>query len=559
MTKKMLRLLCGCVMLTVLVSCGNKGRTIVAEAEMNVVPLPVEYNFGEGYFTLSSATVVYDATEGTVPDVDKAVMALQRYSKDFLGKELAAEKGSRDAHGIVLLADTTVAPEGYVLSVSEDRIEISASSAQGLFYAMQTLRQLVPAECYGAKDIAKIKLPSVTIHDQPEFEYRSALLDVARHFMTVDEVKTFIDIIALHKGNNCHIHLTDDQGWRIEIKKYPELTQIGSQRKETVIGHNTPEYDGTPYGGFYTQEEIKDIVAYAADNFINVIPELDLPGHMQAALATYPRLGCRGADYPYEVRTKWGVSKEVLCAGNPEVYEFLENVLTEMMELFPSKYFHIGGDECPKDEWKACAKCQAHIKAEGLKDEFELQSFVTDTIERFLNAHGRQLIGWEEIVAGGVSKTAIIMHWCYDGMADVAIEQGNRMIMCPLSHCYLDYYQSPDSVKQPGYGRYIPIDTAYSYDPYTGLTTEQRKQAWGVQGNVWTEYACNMDEVTYLLLPRFAALAEVGWTYVNRDFSDFCRRMSSMRKLYDFYGWNYGSRQIFGEGETLDYVPVKKD
>ena len=558
MKKNMIRIFLGCLMITALLSCGNKGRTVVAEAEMNVVPLPVEYTFSEGEFTLTPATVIYDASTTNLPDMDKVLKACQRYSKDWFGKELATKKGNGDSKGIVLLADVAIPQEGYQLKVTNDQIVIASSTAQGLFYGLQSLRQMVPAECYGATDIAKIKLPCVTINDEPKFEYRCALLDAARHFMTVDEVKSLIDIIALHKGNTFHFHITDDQGWRIEIKKYPELTQIGSQRKETVIGHNTPEYDGTPYGGFYTQDEIKEIVAYAADNFVNVIPELDLPGHMQAALATYPRLGCRGADYPYEVRTKWGVSKEVLCAGNDEIYEFLENVLTEMMELFPYKYFHIGGDECPKDEWKECPKCQARIKAEGLKDEFELQTFVMDTIEKFLNAHGREIIGWEEIVQGGVSKTAIIMHWRYDDMANIAMENGNRMIMCPLSHCYLDYFQSPDSIKQPGYGHYIPIDTAYSFDPYKGLTDDQKKQIWGVQSNAWTEYACNMDEVTYMFLPRYAALAEVGWTYDNRDFNDFCRRMGSLRKLYDFYGWNYGSRQIFGDNEKLDYTPIRK-
>ena len=274
-----------------LVSCGNKGRTVVAEAEMNVVPLPVEYAFSDGAFTLTPSTIIYDASTTELPDMDKVVKALQRYSKDWFGKELAFKKGNSDSKGIVLTADVAIDPEGYMLTINQDRIEIRGSSARGLFYGLQTLRQLVPAECYGANDIAKIKLPCVTINDKPKFEYRCALLDVARHFMTVDEVKSFIDIIALHKGNKFHWHLTDDQGWRIEIKKYPELTQIGSQRKETVIGHNTPEYDGTPYGGFFTQDEIKEIVAYATDNFIEVIPELDLPGHMQAALATYPRLG----------------------------------------------------------------------------------------------------------------------------------------------------------------------------------------------------------------------------------------------------------------------------
>lgn len=537
-----------------MVACSN-GKIVVAEAEMNVVPMPKDYQFTDGTFALTPSLKIVTASDS----LDKVVAAIQRFiGQDIFGKDFKTTTGAKDSKGIVLSIDPSLAPEGYKLTSTPTQILIEGGTAAGVFYGVQTLRQLIPADCYGDKEIGKILMPCIAINDEPAFEYRCGLLDAARHFMTVEDVKSFIDILAMHKDNNFHFHITDDQGWRIEIKQYPELTKIGSQRKETVIGHNTPEYDGTPHGGFYTQEEIKEIVAYAADNFINVIPELDLPGHMQAALATYPHLGCKGDDYPYEVMTKWGVSKNVLCAGNDDIYIFLENVMSEMLELFPSKYFHIGGDECPKDEWKVCPKCQAKIKAEGLKDEKELQSYVTARVEKFLNEHGRQVIGWEEIIEGGVSKDVIVMHWRYDEMGNAAIEQGNKMIMCPLTHCYFDYFQHPDSIQQPGYGHYIPLDTAYSYDPYKNLTDAQRTQIWGVQANAWTEYAKNFDEVTYMFLPRAAAMAEVAWTYDNRNYEDFCRRLASLRKLYDFYGWNYGSRQIFTPEEKLDYQPIQK-
>jgi len=444
--------------------------------------------------------------------------------------------------------DKTLGAEAYTLVIGKKGITISASTPAGAFYARQTLRQMIPAEAITDKTVTAVVLPCCTIKDAPHFAYRGAHLDVCRHFFSVDEVKTYLDILALHKINRFHFHLTEDQGWRIEIKAYPQLTQVGAYRDGTMVGKNWNSDDGIRYGGFYTQEEVKDIVKYAADRFITVIPEIEIPGHALAALASIPELGCRGDHY--EVSKTWGVFPEVFCPGKEETFKFWETVLTEVMELFPSKYIHIGGDECPKDEWKKCPLCQKRIKEEGLKNEAELQSYVTRRVERFLNDHGRQIIGWDEILEGGVTPTATIMSWRGTDGGIAAAQAGNKVIMTPNTYCYLDYYQSRDKQNEPlAIGGYLPVEQCYSFDPYNGLTKDQQPYIIGVQGNLWTEYIATFDHVEYMLLPRLSALAEVAWTYSGKDYDDFLRRLGHLRTYFDAYGWNYG-KHVFKAAET---------
>ena len=364
---------------------------------------------------------------------------------------------------------------------------------------------------------------------------------------------------ALHNMNRLHWHITDDQGWRLEIKKYPKLTEIGSNRTETVIGRNSGEYDGKPYGGFYTQKQAKEIVEYAAERYITVVPEIDLPGHMQAALAAYPELGCTGG--PYEVWRQWGVSEDVLCAGNDQVLKFLEDVYGELIEIFPSEYIHVGGDECPKVRWEKCPKCQARIKTEGLKAdknhtaEDRLQSYCMTRIEEFLNSKGRQIIGWDEILEGDVAPNATVMSWRGMEGGIKAAQLGHDVIMTPTSFCYFDYYQTADTKDEPlGIGGYVPIEKVYSLEPVPAvLTEEQSKHILGAQANLWTEYIHSSEHVEYMVLPRMAALAEVQWTQPEKkDFKDFTKRLARLMKFYQRDGFNY-AKHVFDL--KVDFTP----
>ena len=400
------------------------------------------------------------------------------------------------------------------------------------------------------------------IADAPRFAYRGMHLDVARHFFSVDEVKRYIDVMAIHKLNTLHWHLTDDQGWRIEIKRYPELTAVGSIRKATVVRKEWGTYDGTPYGGFYTQDEIRDVVKYAADRGVTVIPEIDLPGHMLAALTAYPELGCTGG--PYEVWGRWGVADDVLCPGREKTFEFLEGVLTEVMELFPSEYIHIGGDECPKVRWEKCPRCQAKIRQLGLKDDGEhtaehyLQSYVTDRIGKFLAQHGRRIIGWDEILEGRAPSDAVVMSWRGSEGGIAAAKLGHDVIMTPNSHFYFDYYQSLDTDAEPfGIGGYIPMEQVYSYDPaFPELTPEQQKHILGVQANLWTEYVLSDEHLEYMLLPRLAALSEVQWCLPETK--DWNRFIGSFRmdEIYSQMGYEF-AKHIFGVTASYAVDPEK--
>ena len=433
-------------------------------------------------------------------------------------------------------------PEGYELSIDPFEIIIRSQDARGAFYAVQTLLQLFPESIFKKEQTENIlwTVPCVRIVDEPRFPYRGLHLDVARHFFGVEEVKKYIDLLVLHKMNHFHWHLTEDQGWRIEIKKYPKLTEIGAFREGTLVGHYNDQphqFDGKRYGGFYTQEEIKEVVEYANQRFVTIIPEIEMPGHSQAALASYPELGCTGG--PFKVMQKWGVSENVYCPKE-ETFEFLENVLEEVIALFPGKYIHIGGDECPKTRWKESAFCQQLIKKEGLKDEHELQSWFIRKIEKFVNSKGRRIIGWDEILEGGLAPNATVMSWRGVEGGIEAARSGHDVIMTPTSHCYLDYYQSDNPDEPLAIGGLLPLEKVYSYEPVPEeLNESEARHILGTQGNVWTEYIKTFDKVEYMTYPRACALAEIGWTSKNlKDFSDFGTRLTHHLKRFDAIGVN---------------------
>ena len=511
-------------------------------ADFNIIPRPQQVNVSnDAPFTLSAKTVISLGTNSQ--DMKRNANMLASYIEQATGIRPAIGKGKSGA-AIVLTIDKTIAnAEGYKLDADAKQIRIAGASAAGVFYGIQTLRKSLPLVNGKA---SKVSIPAVHIADAPRFAYRGTHLDVSRHFVTADSVRQFIDMLALHNINRFHWHLTDDQGWRIEIKKYPLLTQIGSKRAQTVIGHNSGKYDGKPYSGFYTQKQIRDIVKYAADRYITIVPEIDLPGHMQAALAAYPDMGCTGG--PYEVWQKWGVSDNVLCAGNDKTLTFIDNVLKEITQLFPSKYIHVGGDECPKTQWQKCPKCQARIKAlnleakDGHSAEERLQSYIITHASNYLKSLGRNTIGWDEILEGGLAEGATVMSWRGESGGIAAAKQHHDVVMTPNSYLYFDYYQSLDKDNEPlAIGGYLPLETVYSYEPMPKeLTADEARHIIGVQANIWTEYMPTFKQMQYMALPRLAALSEVQWSQpALKDYNSFTNRLTEFTHLYDRLGYNY--------------------
>ena len=521
-----------------LFSCSSE----VKEASYQIIPIPQEIVMGQGgAFTLANGTkVMYP--EGN-EKMQKNAQFLADYVKELTGNTLQVVAGTEGKGILLQVTPNEAQPEGYQLKVSADKVVIDGGSEAGVFYGIQTLRKSIPA----GQGI-NVSLPAVEINDAPRFSYRGAMLDVSRHFFSMDELKRFIDMLALHNINRFHWHLSEDQGWRIEIKSRPLLTEKGSMRTETVIGRNSGEYDGKPYGGFYTQEQAKEIVAYAAAQHITVIPEIDMPGHMQAALHAYPELGCTGG--PYEVWRQWGVSDDVLCAGNDETLKFIEDVLAEIIEIFPSEYIHVGGDECPKTRWHDCPKCQARIKALGIKGDSKhtaeeyLQSFIINHAEKFLNSKGRQMIGWDETLEGGLAPNATVMSWRGEGGGIEAAKQKHDVIMSPNTYLYFDYYQTKDIDNEPlAIGGYLPLENVYKYEPMPkSLTPEEQKYIVGVQANLWTEYIPTYSQVEYMELPRMAALSEIQWSSADKkNYECFLSRLPQLVNLYDVKGYNYAT------------------
>ena len=532
--------------------------TAEKEANYQVIPLPQEVSLTQGNpFKLNeNVLIAYPENNALLQRNAEFLSEYIQQATNYAPKTKAIAAGEQVKNAIVLGLDPGIAnKEGYVLTTTPEGISINGQTENGVFYGIQTLRKSIPAEAKGAT----VLIPAGEIKDEPRFSYRGMHLDVGRHFFPKEFMKKYIDLLALHNMNTFHWHLTDDQGWRIEIKKYPKLTEIGSQRSRTVIGRNTQEYDNTPYGGFFTQEEAKEIVKYAQERYITVIPEVDLPGHMLAALAAYPEMGCTGG--PYEVCPRWGVFEDVLCIGNDQTMQFLEDVMSEIIEIFPSKYVHIGGDEAPRTRWEKCPKCQARIKAEGLKAdknhtaEDRLQSYCMTRIEEFLNSKGRQIIGWDEILEGDVAPNATVMSWRGMEGGIKAAQLGHDVIMTPTSFCYFDYYQTADTKDEPlGIGGYVPIEKVYSLEPVpAALTEEQSKHILGAQANLWTEYIHSSEHVEYMVLPRMAALAEVQWTQPEKkDFKDFTKRLARLMKFYQRDGFNY-AKHVFDL--KIDFTP----
>ena len=517
-------------------SCRENGQP----QPFSVIPMPNDVTLAEGSFNVAGALVSVD--ENLDEASAKAVKAFSETLETVTGKPMTGKRGGVIRFGL----NPNMGTEEYFLQVKPDGVNVEASAFGGFFYAIQTLKQMLPAEVYGnQKANAAWLLPCVTILDAPRFDYRGIHMDPCRHFWTIEETKRYIDIAATYKLNRLHWHLTEDQGWRMEIKKYPKLTEVGAWRSGTCIGKDFDSNDGIRYGGFYTQDEMREIVAYAAERNITVIPEVDLPGHMVAALAAYPELGCTGG--PYEVWTRWGVSEDVLCVGKEETFTFLEDVLTEVMDIFPSEYIHIGGDECPKDRWRNCPLCQARIKQLGLKahDNFsaeeELQAYVTSRIQKFLNDHGRKIIGWDEILDGSLAPGATVMSWRGTEGGIRAAELGFDVVMTPNSHMYIDYYQSRERDKEPlCIGGYVPVEKVYSYEPYEGMTPGTEDHILGVQANLWTEYVTSPEFLEYMLLPRMCALSEVQWCNADRkDYTRFDSSLDHTFKMLDVMGYAY--------------------
>ena len=527
--------LCAGVALTFLASCGGQQGEVKSYNEgINIIPMPQNLVQNQGVFKLSSGTS-FGATTDEAKTVAEFFAAKMRNATGY--NISVSDKGDIT---LTLDAALDVNDEGYTLDVTSEGVTVKAKTPQGLFYGMQSFMQLLPAEIESAEKASGIawQAPAVSIKDEPRFGYRGVMLDVCRHFIPVEDIKKQIDVLSLFKINRLHWHLTEDQGWRIEIKKYPKLTEVGSKR---IDG------EGTEYKGYYTQEEIKEVVKYAQDRFITIVPELEMPGHELAAIAAYPELSCKGE--AITPRIIWGVEDIVMCPGKEDMFVFLENVIKEMVELFPGTYFHVGGDECPKTSWKNCPTCQARIKKEGLKAdgkhtaEERLQSYVITRMEGELAKYGKKIIGWDEILEGGLSPDATVMSWRGEEGGIASALQDHDVIMTPGGNgMYLDHYQGDSKIEPVAIGGYTTLEKTYSYNPTPDTLVAMKKDHFvkGVQTNIWTEYLYNVDLVVYRMYPRVLALSEIGWTNVDRkNFDDFARRINNAYVRLDEHAVNY--------------------
>ena len=529
--------------------------------DFHVIPMPAEVEFSKGVFSVKGVEVSIDPAmdELSQKAVGRFVSALETAT----GKPCAAGEG-----GIRFILNPNLAAEQYAINITKKDATVEASALNGFVYACETLKQMLPAAIYGNKKAkADWVLPCVSILDQPRFDYRGMHMDPCRHFWSIDETKRYIDVMTTYKLNRLHWHITEDQGWRMEVKAYPRLTEVGAWRNGTVIRKEWGSNDGIRYGGYYTQDQMREIVAYAAERGITVIPEIDLPGHMVAALASYPELGCTGG--PYEVWTRWGVAKDILCAGNDEIFTFLEGVFTELLDIFPSEYIHIGGDECfggdaepdRPDPWDVCPKCAARMRQLGIKKgpdaKHYLQNYVTARVQKFLNDHGRKVIGWDEILDGDLAEGATIMSWRGVEGGIKGASRGFDVVMTPTQFMYFDYYQSQERDKEPfAIGGYVPLEKVYSYEPFDGMAPGVEDHILGVQANLWTEYIATPEHLEYMLLPRMCALSEVQWCdRGKKDYARFDTSLDHTFEILDAMGVNYSldCRGLIG----LDRQPAR--
>ena len=546
------------VIIGILFVIGCESNNPKVNSEINIIPEPLEIIKGQGYFELNENTQII------VNSDDESVKGVAKYFADQLNlvsgyslKSIASSEKT-DVENVIEFSDknidSSLESEGYELHSYPNKITLKGTST-GLFYAVQTLFQLLPTEVYNNKIIEgkTWSVPSVTIKDKPRFKWRGMHLDVGRHLFPVSFIKKYIDYIAMHKMNVFHWHLTEDQGWRIEIKKYPLLTEISSNRKGSQIPLSR-EVDTIPYGGFYTQDEIREVVAYANKKFVTIVPEIELPGHSIAVLAAYPELSCTGG--PFEVRTKWGIDKDIYCAGNETAFTFLENVLTEVLELFPSEYIHIGGDEAPKDKWKECSKCQSRIKKENLKDEHELQSYFIARIEKFINSKGRKIIGWDEILEGGLAPNAAVMSWRGTAGGITAAKLKHNVVMTPADYLYFCWYQGKPENEPPALGGFLPIEKVYGYEPMPEeLSLEEQKYIMGVQACLWTENVDTPALAEYMVLPRLSALSEISWSSKeNKNLDFFIKKMNTHYDRLGQLGVNYRWPRLEGFHKTNVFI-----
>jgi hexosaminidase len=524
------------------VGCGNKSDSKSLTDGISLIPRPQFLKKNEGTFLVNKDTfIAYNFSIDELKGIANYLKGQLKRAMDFT---LFSGEVKPDTVGnyiqFQLVKETDLGNEGYKLWVDSDKIKIEANTPRGIFYGVQTLLQLMPVEIRSARfeDNVIWGIPAVEIKDVPRYKWRGMHLDVARHFFSKEVVKQYIDHLAMYKLNMFHWHLTEDQGWRIAVEKYPKLAEISAYRKESWG-------DGKPHGGIYSREDIEEVVAYAGSRYVTIVPEIELPGHSKAALAAYPELSCTGG--PFEVETHWGIFEDIYCAGNEKTFEFLENVLAEVIELFPGEYIHIGGDEAPKARWKKCPKCQARIEAEGLKNEHELQSYFIRRIEKFLNARGKRLIGWDEILEGGLAPNATVMSWRGMEGGIAAAKENHDVVMTPTSHCYFDYYQGHSDYEPRAIGGNLPLSKVYMLEPTPeGLTPQQEKHILGAQANLWTEYIEKQNYLEYMTFPRLAALAEVVWSPKElRNWDHFQERMFYHFQMYKKIHVNFATAAMF--------------
>ena len=545
MNKKLLSRLAPGLFAVVLFTACRPAATV--KGNLDVIPQPQEIVLARDttpFIIDRSTTIVYPATN---EKMHRTADFLATFIKEMTGTEVRVSDKGKSSNAIILAVDSTMGhPEGYKLQITPEKVLLTGGSEAGVFYGIQTIHKALPILKDGKVAAA---LPAGTVTDFPRFRYRGFMIDVGRHFFPVSYLKQMIDLMALHNINYFHWHLTEDQGWRIEIKKYPKLTEIGSKRDSTIIDWETKKFDGKPHSGFYTQDEAREIVRYAADRFITVVPEIDLPGHTTAALASYPELGCTGG--PYKVLCSFGVFPDVLCAGNDQTLQFTKDVLDEIMDIFPSEYIHIGGDECPKSRWEKCPKCQAKIKELGIKalpkhsKENQLQTYFMSELEKEINAHGRRMLGWDEVLEGCLTPNSTIMSWRGIQGGIEAARQHHDVIMTPIQRLY---FSNPRINKMTGFEW---MNRVYNFEPVPAeLTDAEKKFVIGTQGCIWTEWTADSTKMEWQILPRMAALSEIQWTLPeHKNFERFMERLPEMLKIYS--SLDYGYREDVFAADTL--------
>ena len=532
----------GVFLLVLAVGCGEESKTIFTENDINIVPKPLEMKLNQGAFRFTKDTKLVAANDQT-----QVFEVLQNKFVSAAGWNLGVVNTAPSSNFVQLSTDVSLPEEAYNLKVTENQVIIYASGHNGFLYGLETIRQLLPVAIESKNVVSNMNwdIPNVEIKDSPRFKWRGFMLDVSRHFFDKDYVMETIDQLAFLKMNTLHLHLVDDQGWRIEIKKYPKLTEVGGfrvdQEDKPWNARPTPELGKeTTYGGFYTQEDIKEIVAYAESRGITVVPEIEMPAHVMSAIAAYPELSCFQKPIMVPSGGVWPIT-DIYCPGKETTFEFLENVLLEVMELFPSRYIHVGGDEATKTNWEKCPDCKKRIQEEGLENVEELQSYFIRRMERFLSSKGRTLLGWDEILEGGLAPGATVMSWRGVKGGLEASEAGHDVVMTPNSHCYFDYYQGDQDAEPLAWGGNLPLSKVYQFDPVVdGMSEEQAKHVLGGQANLWTEYVPTKAQAEYMTYPRLAALAEAVWSSKdNRNWDDFSNRVSSLFQRYGIMGVNY--------------------